>query len=474
MTVLLDREGANDQPMHTIGRVAELTGLAPSTLRVWEEVYGLLQPRRSRGGTRLYSPRDVDLVCQIKALHQEQRLGLQVIASLLGRDPGGNEPSPQRQPTVRLEELERLFTLAKEADVAIENARLLAKERHRSAVFQAVTAVQHRLSTALSQNTVFPYIAEVIQKALGFPTVNIFTLAPGKRELHLLATAGETTGKTVPDLILRLSQSGPNERAAHSARPCLLRDLRGKRRSEMQRLFPHSRSELAVPILLRGQVLGTLDVHRTEPDGFDETDLLALQTLAEQVALVLETRAAFEDLQRLNRQLLAALEVSTVLSAERQPDRLLELIVRQAGELSGAETVAIPVRCHGPAGETIRYAAAWGRHAEILQGMEVPLDQAGFCGWVITHQEPLLTDHALRDSRANRDLLLRLKVKAALVVPMVSPDGVEGGLTALNKGDGGSFTEQDLQLLRLFSNHAAVSLRNSRLLSGREGFPCEE
>ncbi|MDA8065335.1 MAG: GAF domain-containing protein [Thermaerobacter sp.] len=455
-----------DQPLYSIGRVAKLTGLAPSTLRAWEELYGLLSPLRSPRGTRLYSPQDLDVVRRIQHLHREEGLHLSVIASLLGLGAPGAEPLRRESPPpLRAEDLERLFNLAREAGVAIENARLLARERRRSAALEAVTAVQHRLTTALTQEESLPHIAAVIQKELDLTGVAIFTWDGAADQLQLAAAAGGVAAAAMPELRLRPRQHGPNQRAVRTGKPQPVPDLRREGRGTPRPLFPGARSELAVPVLLRGQIMGTLDVYRSEVAGFDDTDLCALGILAEQVALVLEASASFAHERRLNRQLVAALEVSAALSAELHPDRLLELIARHAGELSGAATTAVPVRCRGEQGETIRYAAAWGRHRVELTGLEVPLEQAGFCGWVITHQEPLLTDRAPKDPRANRDLLLHLKVSTALVVPLISPDGVEGGLTALDKADGGKFTAADLHLFQLFANHAAVALRNARLVS---------
>ena len=45
-----------------IGDLARRTGLSVDVLRVWERRYGLLRPRRSAGGFRLYSSRDEDTV----------------------------------------------------------------------------------------------------------------------------------------------------------------------------------------------------------------------------------------------------------------------------------------------------------------------------------------------------------------------------------------------------------------------------
>jgi MerR family transcriptional regulator, heat shock protein HspR len=53
--------------LFSISVAAELTGLHPHTLRLYEQ-QGLLRPARSPGGARRYSPDDVDRLQQIMAL----------------------------------------------------------------------------------------------------------------------------------------------------------------------------------------------------------------------------------------------------------------------------------------------------------------------------------------------------------------------------------------------------------------------
>ena len=48
-----------DKPLYMISVAAELTGMHPQTLRVYEQK-GLVNPGRSRGNTRLYSQADID------------------------------------------------------------------------------------------------------------------------------------------------------------------------------------------------------------------------------------------------------------------------------------------------------------------------------------------------------------------------------------------------------------------------------
>jgi MerR family transcriptional regulator/heat shock protein HspR len=56
-----------DRGLFSISVAAELAGLHPQTLRIYERE-GLLDPARSAGGTRRYSRRDIDRLQQICAL----------------------------------------------------------------------------------------------------------------------------------------------------------------------------------------------------------------------------------------------------------------------------------------------------------------------------------------------------------------------------------------------------------------------
>lgn len=108
-----------DQGLFSISVAAELTGLHPQTLRVYERE-GLLDPERSAGGTRRYSRRDIDRLHKICALtgeglnmagirrvlqlQQETRALQAELARLreLAGDPGGHRrraaPEPASAP----------------------------------------------------------------------------------------------------------------------------------------------------------------------------------------------------------------------------------------------------------------------------------------------------------------------------------------------------------------------------------------
>jgi MerR family transcriptional regulator, heat shock protein HspR len=105
-----------DRGLFSISVAAELAGLHPQTLRIYERE-GLLDPARSAGGTRRYSRRDIDKLAEICALAadglnlagirrvlelQEETRQLQAELARL-RELAGGQPAarPARQPRPR-------------------------------------------------------------------------------------------------------------------------------------------------------------------------------------------------------------------------------------------------------------------------------------------------------------------------------------------------------------------------------------
>ena len=65
----------NDRPMYMISVAAELVGMHPQTLRMYE-TKGLVRPKRTPGGTRLYSEADVERLRIVQRLTTELGLNL--------------------------------------------------------------------------------------------------------------------------------------------------------------------------------------------------------------------------------------------------------------------------------------------------------------------------------------------------------------------------------------------------------------
>ena len=76
---MVDRPDRNDdggdRAVYMISVAAELAGVHPQTLRIYERK-GLVRPKRTQGNTRRYSDADVELLRWIQALTQDEGINL--------------------------------------------------------------------------------------------------------------------------------------------------------------------------------------------------------------------------------------------------------------------------------------------------------------------------------------------------------------------------------------------------------------
>ena len=71
-----------EHPRYMISVAADLVGMHPQTLRIYEQK-GLLRPKRTAGGTRLYSDADLDRLRLIQQLTTELGLNLAGVEHVL-------------------------------------------------------------------------------------------------------------------------------------------------------------------------------------------------------------------------------------------------------------------------------------------------------------------------------------------------------------------------------------------------------
>jgi MerR family transcriptional regulator/heat shock protein HspR len=72
----------HDRPLYMISVAAELAGVHPQTLRIYERK-ALIQPQRSAGNTRLYSQADVDRLQLIQQLTQVEGINLAGVVRII-------------------------------------------------------------------------------------------------------------------------------------------------------------------------------------------------------------------------------------------------------------------------------------------------------------------------------------------------------------------------------------------------------
>ncbi len=83
-----------DKRYYSISEVSRMTGLEQYVLRYWEKEFPTLKPRKNRGGNRLYTSKDIDLVNRIHHLRKEEGLTIAGTRHRLTLRRSGEESSP--------------------------------------------------------------------------------------------------------------------------------------------------------------------------------------------------------------------------------------------------------------------------------------------------------------------------------------------------------------------------------------------
>jgi len=147
------------------------------------------------------------------------------------------------------------------------------------------------------------------------------------------------------------------------------------------------------------------------------------------------------------------------LAVEPDHERRMELLAEAAARLVGAETLLIPVV--SPDNREVLYPYGVGRLSGTFKGLNVAIENAGLCGWVMENRKPLVSNEVPEDPRVNRDTVKALGVTCAALAPLIARGRIIGGLTALNKLDGSTFTEDDIHALTHLANYAAAIIDHS-------------
>lgn len=173
-----------------------------------------------------------------------------------------------------------------------------------------------------------------------------------------------------------------------------------------------------------------------------------------------DAEAPRRGVRQLDQEVLARLlELGDRLVSELDADSVLALVADSAREVIQAETLVVPLIDSGK--QTFTYVAASGAFSELLRGQTFPIGE-GACGWVIKNQRPLLfgVDNMFD---MNAAATWQPGMASSLLVPLISRGRIIGGLSAMGRCDGGSFTRRELSVLTLFANQASIAIDNARL-----------
>ena len=193
-------------------------------------------------------------------------------------------------------DLVTLQSLASEAGIAIENARMYEAERRRNEQMAAIHAVALNVSSVLTLGELLPHVVQLVRETFGYHTVGVFLIDAASQEAVLEAVDSSDDNLPVRGTRMRVGSEGIVGHVAGTGLPWITGDVGDDPfYTALSIDQPETKSELAMPIKQGDVVVGVLDVHSAEPSAFGDSDMLTAHMLANQLAVAIENARIFDE-----------------------------------------------------------------------------------------------------------------------------------------------------------------------------------
>ena len=267
--------------------------------------------------------------------------------------------------------------------------------------------------------------------AMGAEVSSLYLLERSDGTLRLVATNGLNRGG-IGRATLRVGE-GIVGWVANARVPLAARDVRTEPRWKWVPEVDEKRftSMLSVPVIARDEVIGVMNVQTVEPRDFGREEIDFLQTIANQVAGIIEKGRLQRESDRKLREVSALFEVSNVLTSTLDLDEVLALVVDRLVRVYPGASGAILLREEGDA---VRERARSGELGKIA---------GAAARRALAERRPIVAfDH--------------------IAVPLIANDRLLGAVV-LQVPDYKEFLEEEVRFVGALANQAALAIDKASL-----------
>src|SRR6202049_2755621 len=318
-------------------------------------------------------------------------------------------------------------------------------------ILATLVEISEEINSSLDLDEVLQKTATLVKRLVDYEIFGVMLLDETTQRLYHRFTIGygEQASK---DWQIPLGQ-GITGTAAATGRAVRVPDV-----SEDPRyinIIDSVRSELVVPLMVKGQAIGVLDIQSTQVDYFTRDQQSVLTLMASRLAIAIENARLFERVRSQADTLLVlndvGREANSILAVEELLRRAAELVKRVINyQILG-------ILLYDEAANLYRHRLDM-KYGQSAQGKLRVTPHEGIVGAAIATELPVRVPDVTLDSRY---LVVNPETRSELAIPMIHQGRVVGVLD-LESPQVNYFTEEHEQTLSILAAHLAVSLENAR------------
>ena len=220
------------------------------------------------------------------------------------------------------------------------------------------------------------------------------------------------------------------------------------------------RSELAVPLEVKGELRGVLNVDSTRPNAFSADDQELLEALAVQAAKVIQNTWLYEQLRLKARLFETLVSVGQTINSTLNLTDALNVITQEACQLMEAKMCSVLML--DDTGEWLDLRASFGAGEAYIKKPRLNLAES-LLGIVVRRKKPLQVENVQAIGRyQNVDVARREGLVSLLSVPLIFSGQAIGTLNVYTDTPH-SFSNEEIKILSALAELSAIAIEKARL-----------
>lgn len=217
------------------------------------------------------------------------------------------------------EDIDALQTMADQLAIAIQNSNLHRQAERRSRLLKAANRVGREVTSILDLEELLPHTVNIICEAYGLYYAGVFLLDEANEYAVLRAGYGKAGKAMVADgHKLKIGTDSMIGACIAMGEARIALDVGEERVHFKNPHLPHTRSEMALPLIYGGKALGAVTIQSSEERAFSEDDITTLLTMAEHLAVAINNANLLDELKEAHNEILRnkVFEALTTASTE--------------------------------------------------------------------------------------------------------------------------------------------------------------
>ena len=323
--------------------------------------------------------------------------------------------------------------------------------RERAELLDFLLEVSRVTSETLDLDHLLANVAAIVKGVVPYDLFAILLYSEKNQGLRIRYSIGHRE-ELVRGLVIALNE-GVVGAAAQTREPVMVDDVHSDPR--YLNALDAVRSELAVPMMARGRLVGVIDLQSTRLRAYSDHDRRLMRLIASRVAGSIENASLYRRVDRQNRTLRTLAQVSQEFSSILDLDELLGKIAASVRALIDYDAFSILLVDAEKQLLRHRFSVRYDRRVDLDN---IPLGK-GITGAAAESRHAVRVVNTLQDPRY---IASQPDIHSELAVPLVVRDRVVGVLN-LESERIGNFTEEHQRTLSLLAPQVASAVENARL-----------